>query len=553
MDLEEKIESGRRRIWQLRYDMARKREELRRLRGRLDDMDNAFMHIVRQQLKSKRQVAIVPIDQVEERFRELQAARDEYYAAQSAYEDMERELENEELELEKLEVDLSRLPQATVKVRREVPFARNVLPAGSGRAFEIRGTEPPSSQGSSSPPSPVSLLGISGERDEDIHPLYEELLDAAGHRRLIEEHCEDLDMHYEEIMYDLEIELHRQRVRNNQGNLISEEHLKSLKSSLAEAATDPANFEARFGVRINEHDLEFLREYKANSRQAREKLDAATRTLDHLRNLCIKKGVMRKHASYHEELAIFSSCPDWAPPPQDGNMAIDPPPPPPPPSSATSPSYPSSPAEPPSLAHPRFPILLSNPSHVLALQTPLQALQQALRLPKHGPAGARRRAECMKELGISTLMTRVDGTADYINQWLIHRLRTSPLEAELMLAVAESVFKVVNLRRWQEEVLYYWRLDDAARAGADERGGTGYGSHGGGDDSYGEGSRVVGSGGDEEEEEGCCDDDVDDVASYGYKVNSVASDGVRARSDGACGGAELLASEVAPRSVKSMV
>lgn len=31
-----------------------------------------------------------------------------------------------------------------------------------------------------------------------------------------------------------------------------------------------------------------------------------------------------------------------------------------------------------------------------------------------------------------------------------------------MLAVCEGVFRVVNLRRWQEEVLYFWRLDEAA-------------------------------------------------------------------------------------------
>src|SRR5690606_20542481 len=57
---------------------------------------------------------------------------------------------------------------------------------------------------------------------------------------------------------------------------------------------------------------------------------------------------------------------------------------------------------------------------------------------------------------------KAENKADYINQWLIHRLRTSPLEAEQLLAICEGTFRVVNLRRWQEEVLYYWRLDEAA-------------------------------------------------------------------------------------------
>ena len=69
----------------------------------------------------------------------------------------------------------------------------------------------------------------------------------------------------------------------------------------------------------------------------------------------------------------------------------------------------------------------------------------------------------MKELGITNLMKKVDGgILDYINQWLIHRLRTSPLEAELMFTISEEEFKIVNLRRWQEEVLLYWRRDEAA-------------------------------------------------------------------------------------------
>jgi hypothetical protein len=85
-------------------------------------------------------------------------------------------------------------------------------------------------------------------------------------------------------------------------------------------------------------------------------------------------------------------------------------------------------------------------------------------------------------------MAKAASTADYINQWLIHRLRTSPLEAELMLAVCETEVRVMNLRRWQEEVLYYWRLDEAA-VGARFGTVTAAGGGGGGGDGGGDGAK----------------------------------------------------------------
>ncbi|KAK4127452.1 hypothetical protein N657DRAFT_211739 [Parathielavia appendiculata] len=452
-ELQQEFQDKQRSIWQLRHEMSRKRKELRDLRRRKDDLDNGVMQIFRAHLTSKSRVAVIAMDVLEEKLRDMQAVRDEYYTAESLYETMEAKMDTEESELELLELELSGLPPSRV-----IPGPVVQLPPPPP-TMKAPGIVEVKKQGENlnndiepAPPSPVTLLGISGDLPEDIHPFYEELLEAAGDHQLAKEYVEDIEMHRERILYDLEIELHRKRVRENQGNQISEADLHSLRSSLEKVPTDAAEFEARFGITITEDDLDFLRDYELRSKRARKELDFATENLSHLRALCLKKGVMRKHASYHEELAIFSDSPDWSPLPQDGNMAIEPPPRTPPAANNTTPS----------LAHPRFPILLSNPSHVLSLQTPLQALEQALKLPKDDPASALRRAECMKELGISTLMTKADNTPDYINQWLIHRLRTTPLEAELLLAVCEAEFRVVNLRRWQEDVLFYWRLDEAA-------------------------------------------------------------------------------------------
>ncbi|KAK4104795.1 hypothetical protein N658DRAFT_407336, partial [Parathielavia hyrcaniae] len=473
-ELQQRFQDKQRSIWQLRHDMSRKRKELQELRRRKDDLDNGVMQIFRAHLTSKNRVAVIAMDVLEEKLRDMQAVRDEYYTAESLYETMEVKMNTEELELELLELELYGLPPGRVVdagpvVQLPPPpptmKAPGIVEAKTEREASNDEIEP-------APPSPVTLLGISPDLPEDVHPFYDTLLEAAGDRQLAKEYVEDIEMHRERILYDLEIELHRKRVRENQGNQISEADLLSLRSSLEKVPTDAAEFEARFGITITEDELDFLRDYELRSKLARQELDSATEVLSHLRDLCLKKGVMRKHASYHEELAIFSDAPGWSPQPQDGNMAIDPPPQP-PPSAANNHHHHNNnnnnnkSTATPSLAHHRFPILLSNPAHVLALQLPLQALEQALRLPQDDPASPLRRAECMKELGISALMTRADSTPDYINRWLIHRLRTGPLEAELLLAVCEDRLGAVhNLRRWQEDVLYHWRLDEAA-AGAE--------------------------------------------------------------------------------------
>ncbi|KAK3308228.1 uncharacterized protein B0T15DRAFT_490821 [Chaetomium strumarium] len=433
--------------------MATKRRELQELRHRMGDKDNAFTQIFRPYLTHKSPVVAIPTDLMEDKLRELQSIREEYYTAESAYEAMELELDNEEVELRMLQVDLSRISRNWVNMGPQGPFPPPPPPPPinvPGRLAE-KAKDEADDPVDSAPSTPVTLLGISGDRHEDIHPLYQELLEAAGERQLAEEYVEDLDMRRDQILYSLELDLHRKRVREDQGNQISEEELHALRCALARVPTDADEFEDRFGIPISDDELDFLRNYGIASTRAREELDAATEALSHLRTLCLKKGVMRKHASYNEERAIYSGSADWSPPPLDGNMSINPP---------AKPSHANRGV--PSLAHPRFPILLSNPAHVLSLLTPREALEQALKLPKDDSTSALRRAECMKELGISMLMIKAENTLDYINQWLIHRLRTSPVEAELMLAVCEGEFKVVNLRRWQEEVLYWWRLDEAA-------------------------------------------------------------------------------------------
>ncbi len=77
-----------------------------------------------------------------------------------------------------------------------------------------------------------------------------------------------------------------------------------------------------------------------------------------------------------------------------------------------------------------FPILLSNPQHVLrpVPLTEKEAWREAMKLPQDHPDRERIVADATKELGITTLLRHsAEGDkSDYINRWLLHRLRISP-------------------------------------------------------------------------------------------------------------------------------
>ncbi|KAK3685668.1 hypothetical protein B0T22DRAFT_482619 [Podospora appendiculata] len=426
-----KVDAQRQTTRHLRARLAQKRKWIRALRHKKDETDNAFMQLIRSHLAS----AVVPISIIEKRFGEMQSIRDDYYSAESTYEAMEQDLDLHESELRALEADLFRL------LDDQGGSGRQASSSASSDKEDNRGEE------ESRPESRISLLGISSDRQEDIHPLYQQLLDTAGDRELAREHYDDLQLHRDKILDKLEIKL--LRVRTNQGKTLSEEELIYLKSSVGQAHTDAGAFRAQFGVTLDEDDLDFLRDFEAREAEAKIGLEESTRETERLRHLCIEQGVMRKHPSYNEEFTVFlGSTPASLGP--DGNMRID------------DPARPGC-----DLTHPIFPTLLSNPSHVLDLLSPMQALTKAMELPKDRPDTTQRRTECMKELGIANLMKKVDNKPDYINQWLIHRLRTSPMEAELALSVAQTTLKIKNIRRWQEDVLFHWRQDEAAQLSPD--------------------------------------------------------------------------------------
>jgi hypothetical protein len=62
-----------------------------------------------------------------------------------------------------------------------------------------------------------------------------------------------------------------------------------------------------------------------------------------------------------------------------------------------------------------------------------------------------------------TLITRFkqDDVGDRITRWLLHKLRSSCSEVELLARYAEGLGPTVDTEKWQEEVLYFWFIDDA--------------------------------------------------------------------------------------------
>lgn len=207
---------------------------MRALRHKKDEIDNAFMQMLRKLLTSKitssgRPVAVVPTDLIKERLDDMQQIRDEYYSVESDYERLEVDLDGEEYDLDIFEDDLYHFQHSGTSGSSSAP---------SEDPEDIRNGPESDRRDGDDKASIYTLLGISGALQDDIHPLYEELLGAAGDRELAREHHEEIVTHRDKILYDLEREIHRERVRTNQGNVLSEAELKSLKSSLAHIPTD---------------------------------------------------------------------------------------------------------------------------------------------------------------------------------------------------------------------------------------------------------------------------------------------------------------------------
>jgi hypothetical protein len=427
------LRQQRTKIRELRLNLIKKRAQAQELRKRQDAIDNSFMSLLRPYLAPS-EGPTIPRELITQKFEDMQKIRDLYQSEELEINELEQQLEDEEGLCEVIDARfLSRYHRSdSSEAQKQSPQRRE--------KSAVRES------------SPVELLGIKGDRPTDLHPLYRKLLGAVGDRELAREHNSELLMHRDSILYDLDLSLKRERLRRAEGSpdksraVSNAEDLETLRI-VAEQPEKLPEIQDKHHLTIDEEDYKFLRDFSQNMAVAGDRLARAKAEVERLRKLCIEKGVMRKNAPYYEEYSIYVDSGETIP---GGTMSLK--------------DVQLSSAE-DGLTRNRFPILLSNPRHVLRDEplTAKDALREATKLPKDDPDRARMVGESMKEYGISTLVVEAaeGNKSDYVNRWLLHRLRISPMEVELLYTVFSTTLKIRNLRRWQEDVLYYWSRDKA--------------------------------------------------------------------------------------------
>ncbi|KAI1450046.1 hypothetical protein F5Y02DRAFT_370787 [Annulohypoxylon stygium] len=284
------------------------------------------------------------------------------------------------------------------------------------------------------PENPM-LLGISGDRPEDIHPLFEELREASRNIQLARELLVNTQMK-------------RKALSAGKSHLLSPDSIELLES-YSEAGKKRALELKRSGV-MSQDDIEMLQDYDYLEQKARFDIDHYTKEAMRLENECREKRVMPKNTPFQQE--GFGFNPVYADEIHLGDELFDRPP----------------KGQSKTLAHPVFPKLLSNPTYLLGEfpQTAQQSLRQAISLPPSLPARQKHIDTAAREVAIHSLLKDVgerDGDKrGYINRWLLHKLHLSSMEAELLWSTFHTRLKVRNVDRWQQDVLHLWWKDQAA-------------------------------------------------------------------------------------------
>ncbi|KAI1205950.1 uncharacterized protein F4807DRAFT_441088 [Annulohypoxylon truncatum] len=279
------------------------------------------------------------------------------------------------------------------------------------------------------------LRGITGDRPEDIHPLFEGLREASRNIQLARELLVNTQMK-------------RKALSAGKSHLLSPDSIELLES-YGEAGKKRALELKRLGV-MSQDDIEMLQDYDNLEQRALFDIDRYTKEAVRLENECREKRVMPKNTPFQQE--GFGFNPVYSDEIRLGDELFDRP----------------SKGQSKTLAHPMFPKLLSNPTYLLEEfpQTAQQSLRQAISLPQHLPTRQKHIENAAREVNIHSLLKEAgDRGGDkrgYINRWLLHKLHLSSMEAELLWSTFHSRLKVLNVDRWQQDVLHLWWKDQAA-------------------------------------------------------------------------------------------
>ncbi|KAI0515380.1 hypothetical protein F5B22DRAFT_186261 [Xylaria bambusicola] len=275
-----------------------------------------------------------------------------------------------------------------------------------------------------------ALRGITGDRPETFHPLYEKLRVAFGELQLARELLTNTQMK-------------RDRLHARKAQIFTEDSLDVLET-YGDVGKKKAH-ELRAMVHMTEEDNEQLREYDELERDAKQDIEIYTEKMIILQRECRENGVLPQSSYFQQEgFGVDSSYRDeirLVPGSFDSND------------------------ETATLAHPVFPHILSNPTHLLHgfPQTALQSLKMAIQLPLDAPVRAKKIKEAAREANMHTLLSNVksENKSDYINGWLLHKLHHSALEAELLWTTFRSRLTILDIDRWQGDVIKFWWLDNS--------------------------------------------------------------------------------------------
>lgn len=392
----QQLKEKRARLSDIRTQMRMRRSSLRNARRHKDDAENALMGIIRPVLiRQGGGVRTSSFNLLDEKLENMQRLRDEYQVMESNYESLEVTLDEEEEELSSLETQFF-----------------SILAAGQP-ASERQDPPPHDPEGDESNDSaevPYELIGISRDGPlEEPHPLYVELTSAIGDLENAKEDYEDLFWVKEQFEYERE-----------------------LKDATGQKPSDDME--------------EFLSDFPSDEQRMKSAVDTLENDVQHLKQVCEEKGVMRRHLSVRMEYALNPQIKYEDLDLEDTETIL---------------------AGHTTLAHATFSELLSQPNHLLANPeplTPLGALKAATMLPDNDPNKNIQKRLASKEYGIDTLMKDCDGgkKADFVNRWLLHQLRLSPMNASLLqsIFVSSRSLKIRDSWRWQCDVMYYWWRDN---------------------------------------------------------------------------------------------
>ncbi|KAH6655009.1 hypothetical protein BKA67DRAFT_656973 [Truncatella angustata] len=250
-------------------------------------------------------------------------------------------------------------------------------------------------------PSVASLRGIEGVRSRLVHPLFER---------------------FENALMELRNQIEWQN------------YVKSKKQLL----------ESMLPKDLTEDDSHFLRDYELYERKAQDDVNHWFATSTRLEQECRLKQVIPEASPFQQEGY-------WRNPTPPDEIFLEQPEP---------PEYSQKPG-PKSLAHPLYPYLLSNPKHLLQDPIPRTA-KESLRMAASLPSAVKQKdkfvEEAKKEFGIEHLLaiSENESKEDYINRWLLQKLRLSPLEVEVLFGTFCTIFKGFDIDKWQHDVLSFW-------------------------------------------------------------------------------------------------